>query len=91
MFLPFINLDRIDFSSDLIYHLFNNISGDISLEKRTGESVTVLIDNLVNNAQYNLCDIAKITGYSQRQLSRIIKKHYGVSFTELRRKMKEDK
>ncbi len=78
-------------ASGLIYHLFGNILSDTSLVKRNNESVTVLIDNLVNNLQYTFHDIAEITGYSQRQLSRIIKKHYGLSFTELRRKMKEEK
>ena len=78
-------------ASDLIYHMFNHILSDTTLVKRNDESVTVLIDNLVNNLQYTFQDIAETTGYSQRQLSRIIKKHYGLSFTELRRKMKEDK
>ncbi|MBE7057233.1 MAG: AraC family transcriptional regulator [Ruminococcaceae bacterium] len=78
-------------ASGIIYHIFNHMLSDTTLVKRNDESVTVLIDNLVNNLQYTFQDIAKITGYSQRQLSRIIKKHYGLSFTELRRKMKEEK
>lgn len=78
-------------ASDLIYHMFNHMLSDTTLVKRNDESVTVLIDNLVNNLQFTFQDIAEATGYSQRQLSRIIKKHYGLSFTELRRKMKEDK
>jgi AraC-like DNA-binding protein len=49
-----------------------------------------LIDVLINNPHYKLSDIAKATSYSERQISRIIKQHYGISLLELRRKMKDE-
>ncbi len=76
-------------ASNLIYHIFGSILNDVTFRTDNEESVMVLIDNLINDPQYTLSEIAKRTSYSQRQLSRIIKQHYGLSFSELRRKMKE--
>lgn len=77
-------------ASNVIYHIFSNILNNINSQTTKGEILPVLIDVLINNPHYKLSDIAKATSYSERQISRIIKQHYGMSLLELRRKMKDE-
>lgn len=76
-------------ASNIMYKLFKSILNDITFRTDNNESILVLLDNLVNDPKYTLSDIAKATNYSQRHLSRIIKQHYGLNFSELRSKIKE--
>lgn len=47
----------------------------------------ILLETLVQNSRMPLYEIADRLGYSQRQISRIIKERYGMTFAQLRRGM----
>ena len=57
----------------------------------SGKASAVLIDTLVNTEGTTLDEIAKATNYSKRHVTRLIKKTYGMTFSELKRKAKEIK
>ena len=48
----------------------------------------VLIDNLINIPDITIKDIAAATNYSERQISRLIKSHYGLTLSQIKRKSK---
>jgi len=62
----------------------------IFLNYNADKTAVTVIDNLINIPDFTLSDIAKITSYSERQISRIISKHYGLTLLELRRRIKAD-
>ena len=77
-------------ASKIICSLFKTLVDDIVFVNDCHESMLVVIDNLINIPDFTLSDIAKITSYSERQISRIISKHYGLTLSELRRRIKAD-
>ncbi len=96
-----LNLERFDDSSSyrtvkgicrltsvataFISHLFDAIvreSEDVLCEKKETD---ILIDNMINQSDATLDDIARATSYSKRHVSRLIKNKYGVSLRELRK------
>lgn len=77
-------------ASKVICNLFETVVDDIVFVNDCRESILVIIDNLINIPKFTLSDIAKVTSYSERQVSRIIKQHYGLTLSELRRRIKED-
>ena len=77
-------------ASKIISCVFKAIMDDIVFVNDCHENILVVIDNLINIPKFTLSDIAKATSYSERQISRIIKQHYGLTLSELRRRIKED-
>lgn len=53
------------------------------------EDAMALIENMANDPSASLADIAETVNYSQRQTQRLIKKMYGLSLSEIRRKMRQ--
>ena len=51
----------------------------------SGKASAVLIDTLVNRDGTTLEEIAAATNYSKRHITRLIKKTYGMSLSQLRR------
>ncbi len=77
-------------ASKIIYNLFKTIMDDVVFVNDCHENTLVVIDNLINIPKFTLSDIAAAINYSERQVSRIIKQHYGLTLSELRRRIKED-
>ena len=74
-----------DFTNQLFSRLLSNNNPTIS----SGKASAVLIDTLVNSGGITLDDIAKATNYSKRHITRLIKKTYGMTLSEFKRKAKE--
>lgn len=77
--------------TEILYLMFKDINNySINGNKAKcaeGKSEFLLIlDTVINDESYNLNSIAELTGYSTRNLARLIKNTYGESFTQLRRK-----
>ena len=53
------------------------------------EDAMALIENMANDPSASLADIAETVNYSQRQTQRLIKKMYGLSLSEIRKKMRQ--
>ena len=50
--------------------------------------IMLLIDNLINYPNVTVKEIAKITNYSERQISRLIKQNYKMTLSEIKRRTK---
>ena len=74
-------------ASQVIYSLFSAILEDSPCNEDC-EKVKVLVDNLILRPDMTVSQIAKAANYSERQVSRLIKKQYGMPLTELRRQIK---
>ncbi len=75
-------------ATKLIYLLFHCILKEyIAADRKT--EVMVLLDNLINRPNMTLDEIAAVTHYSKRHVSRLIKQQYGVSLSELRKNIRE--
>lgn len=70
---------------EILVNLFQEICGNDRLFY-SGENVNfdMMLETFVNDHGISLPDMAERLGYSQRQLSRIIKKRYGATLTQLR-------
>lgn len=76
-------------AAEVVYGILNRICEDRTV-KIDGNKTDVLIDRLILQPHVTLDDIASSTNYSKRQISRIIKEQYGVSFSQIRRNMQKD-
>ena len=76
-----------EFTNRLFSRLISNNNTSIA----SGKASAVLIDTLVNTEGTTLDEIAKATNYSKRHITRLIKKIYGMTFSELKRKANEVK
>lgn len=76
--------------SQMVYMLFKKIMTDKPV-KNENVNQKVLIDLMIFEANITLDKIALATNYSKRQLSRIIKEQYGMTFSQIRRGMLRDK
>ncbi|MBQ8743046.1 MAG: AraC family transcriptional regulator [Clostridia bacterium] len=54
------------------------------------KEVSVLIDTMITYPTTTLEDIADATNYSKRHVSRLIKSYYGMSLSEIRKKLKSE-
>lgn len=76
---------------DIVWLLFRDIDG-FQVDgapaqcSRSRSEVLTLLDNLVNNNNYTLADIAEAVDYSPRNVSRLIRDTYHMSLKELRMK-----
>ena len=52
------------------------------------EDTVALLDNLLNNQSLTLRDLSAKINYSERHTARMIRKQYGVSFSELRKRQR---
>lgn len=77
-------------ASDFTHKLFTLILSDNNPSIASGKASAVLIDTLVNRDGTTLDEIAEATNYSKRHVTRLIKKTYGMTFSELKRKAKEN-
>ena len=78
-------------ASALLFTLFDSLNGfhtdSAPLHGEWDEqNRLVLLDTLVNQADRSLSDIASAIHYSPRHTARLIRRIYGVSLTELRKK-----
>lgn len=76
----------ISCASDILYKLCAFLAeseNDVPFE--TEKHLDVKIENMVNNVNMSLIDIARKINYSPRQTERLIKKIYGKSLTEVRK------
>jgi hypothetical protein len=83
-------------TSSLIYALFDTLGAFESPEGIGGldhdrEDVRVLLDNLLNNREITLGEIARRINYSERHTARLIRQTYHMSLTQLRRAQKEQR
>ena len=72
-------------ASDFICKLFGVILDGNDFSTNDSTDKMILIDNLINYPDISIKDIARLSNYSERQISRLIKKNYGVTFKELKR------
>lgn len=77
-------------ASQVVFSLFKKIMPDKPV-KHENINQKVLIDLMIFSRDTTLDKIALATNYSKRQLSRIIKEQYGMTFSQIRRKMLRDK
>lgn len=77
-------------ASQVIDSLMGRILCDKPL-KNDERKVWLMVDNLLNISDITLAEIAAVTNYSERQVSRLIKQQYGVSFSQLRSEQKKGK
>ena len=77
-------------ASDFTHRLFSLLLSNNNPTIASGKASAVLIDNLVNRDGTTLDEIAEATNYSKRHITRLIKKTYGKTFSELKRKAKEN-
>lgn len=73
-------------ASQVALGLFGKILCDKRI-KNESKNQKVLIDLMINYKEVTLDDIAKATNYSKRQIGRIIKEQYGITFTQIRKTM----
>jgi AraC-like DNA-binding protein len=77
--------------SEFIYSLFQSLDGyssACSVRPMMGDvDRSVLLEELINNPSLSLGKIAEELGYSARHTARIIKKTYGCSVSQLRKKI----
>ena len=78
------------------YRMMLNFLNEIGIFKHPLESNTayrnpnddmLLLERFINDRLYNLATIAEFLGYSVKQVQRMIKKNYGMSYRELHKKM----
>lgn len=79
----------ISCASKVLYDLCDLLTDDEDkCPYETDEHLEVKIENLVNNFDMSLTDIANAINYSPRQTERIIKQIYGKSLTKIREDFK---
>ena len=76
---------------DIVWMLFRDIDGfqvdgEPARCSRSRSEILTLLDNLVDNNNYTLTDIAEAIDYSPRNVSRLIRSTYHMSLKELRMK-----
>ena len=76
-------------ASDFIYKIFNLALDKNDFDVDENADKMILIDNLINYSNVSVKDIARFTNYSERQISRLIKKHYGMTLSEIKKKNRE--
>lgn len=81
-------------TSAFIFELFGVLDAFSCEEHATGldrdrEDILVLLDNLLNNRALSLQELAKRINYSERHTARLIRKHYHMSLSELRKRQRE--
>ncbi len=72
-------------AAGFVNRLFSVLLSNNNPAIASGKASAVLIDNLVNRNGTTLEEIAAATNYSKRHVTRLIKKTYGMSLSELRR------
>lgn len=77
-------------ASQVVYAIFKKIMPDKPV-KTESSNQKILIDTLIFAPDATLDTIAAATNYSRRHLSRIMKEQYGMTFSQIRRKMQKGK
>lgn len=77
-------------AAQVIYALIKKIMPDKAV-KTDSANQRILIDTLIFTQDATLDTIAADTNYSRRHLSRIMKEQYGMTFSQIRRKMQKGK
>ena len=77
--------------TDIIYQMFSlingfSIDGEKNLINEDKSDILILIDHMVTSRKYTLNDIAQKTGYSTRNISRLISSIYKMPLSEMKRK-----
>jgi len=75
-------------ASQVIDSLMGRILRDKPL-KNDERKVWLMVDNLLHISDITLAEIAAVTNYSERQVSRLIKQQYGVTFSQLHRRFNQ--
>lgn len=75
-------------ASDFIYKLFSIALRGKDFTVSDDKNALILIDNLINIPDISIKDIAVATNYSERQVSRLIKNHYGQTLSQIRKQSK---
>ncbi len=76
-------------AASFLCHLFTRLVSDCTVSADADRDVLLIIDEYIYRQHCTLDEIAAATNYSKRHLSRLIKKQYGSSLSELRRNLKE--
>lgn len=74
-------------ASQIVFSLFKKTMADKRI-KNESKNLKVLIDLMIYYKDVTLDDIAHATNYSKRQISRVIKEQYGLTFTQIRKKIR---
>lgn len=77
------------YATRIVYALLKKTSRDKAV-KSNRDTAGILIDNMIFSPEYSLDEIAEITNYSKRHVSRLIKEQYGATFSQIRKGMKDD-
>ncbi len=72
-------------AAEFTNRLFGSLLSNNNPQIASGKASAVLIDTLVNCDGITLNEIAAATNYSKRHVTRLIKKIYGMSLSEMRR------
>lgn len=75
-------------ASDFIFRLFSIALKEKDFTVSDDKDIMVLIDNLINLPNISIKDIALATNYSERQVSRLIKAHYGLTLSQIKKQSK---
>lgn len=75
-------------ASDFIYKLFSIALKGKDFTVSDDKKALLLIDNLINLPNISIKDIAAATNYSERQVSRLIKSHYGLTLSQIKQQSK---
>ncbi len=78
-------------ASEFTHRLFTLLLSNNNPSIASGKASAVLIDTLVNIDGTTLDEIAEATNYSKRHITRLIKKTYGMTLSQIKRKCKEGK
>lgn len=74
---------------EILVGIFDAVGcGEGSRAGRSQVDFDIMLETLVHNSDVPLHEIAQRLGYSQRQVSRIIQKRYGKTFSQLRKETK---
>ena len=75
-------------ASDFIYKLFSIALKGKDFTVSDDKNALLLIDNLINIPNVSIKDIASATNYSERHISRLIKSHYGLTLSQIKKQSK---
>ncbi|MBQ8868858.1 MAG: AraC family ligand binding domain-containing protein [Oscillospiraceae bacterium] len=89
LFNSFLGVCKLkSIAADFTYKLFSLALKGKDFTVNDGKDIMVLIDNLINLPDISIKDIANATNYSERHISRLIKKHYGLTLSQIKQQTK---